>query len=174
MRHSSVHYTTLNDQFNLYPKSVGEDMAAPSVYLIEINVRTPGIHVATAVYQAYGVDYNVQQLLAPIGDEAWFKALAIPFRGGPQWTCVLPLIPEERPGIMASEDAGKELLERVPELRACVPDYRTVKKRGDALAGPAASTLSYLAYFSVTSRRGRKDALRLTDKLSAEFCYELM
>ncbi|KAF8244416.1 hypothetical protein K440DRAFT_605066 [Wilcoxina mikolae CBS 423.85] len=173
LRYSSVHYTTENGHFDLYLKRGEIPAREVSVYLLEINARPAGYLESVAVHLTYGVDYFAQQLLFAIGDETRFRALANPFLRGPQYTLVLLLIPEERPGVMKSEDPGAELLERCPELRAHVPDYKTVMKRGDRLAGPTASELSYLAYFSVISRKGRRDCLELAEKIRREFRYEL-
>jgi hypothetical protein len=173
LRYSSMHYATENCHFDLYPKRGEIPTREVSVYLLEINARPAGYLESVAVHLTYGVDYFAQQLLFAIGDETRFRALANPFLRGPQYTLVLMLIPEEHPGVMKSEDPGAELLDRCPELRAQVPDYKTVMKRGDRLAGPTASELSYLAYFSVISRKGRKDCLELAEKIRREFRYEL-
>jgi ATP-grasp N-terminal domain/ATP-grasp domain len=172
VRYSSMRYVTRNGREDLYPDERNEGKQ-PSFYLHEINARPAGYHVSVATHLTYGVDYYALHLLYSIGDMERYRALTQPFKNGPQWWLVLLIVPEEREGIMKSEDPGKELLERFEELRAAVPDYKTVQKKGNRLYGSKASTLSFLAYFSVVSRESREGALRLADKVRREFRYEL-
>jgi hypothetical protein len=57
-----------------------------------------------------------------------------------------------RAGIMKTENAGAEFLQRNPELRDQIPDYNTQMKKGDILEGTSAKSLWWITYFSVISR----------------------
>ncbi|KAI9047427.1 hypothetical protein LZ554_008871 [Drepanopeziza brunnea f. sp. 'monogermtubi'] len=174
VRYSTLHFDTRNGREDLYPTThIGSTKSQPQFYLHEINARPAGYLESVATHLTYGVDYYALQLLYSLGDKARYRALAQPFLNGPQWWLVLLIIPEDRAGTMKTEDAGKSLLARDPILAAAVPDYKTVQKRGGKLGGPKASALSYLAYFSVVSRRSRLEALELADRIRKNFRYEL-
>lgn len=175
VRYSSMHYKTLNNREDLYPNQpTNTSQRQPVFYLHEINARPAGYLESVATHLTYGVDQYALQLLYSLNDISRYRSLSQPFLKGPQWWLVLLIIPEERSGIMKSEDAGNELLERDAVLKAAVPDNKTVQKRGGILGGPQASSLSYLAYFSVISRKGRLEALELADGIRKGFVYELV
>ncbi|KAJ1323694.1 ATP-grasp N-terminal domain [Microdochium nivale] len=55
----------------------------PSIFLHEVNSRSPGIGSSTASLHSTGVDYFALQLLAAAGDWRRFAALAVPFGHAP-------------------------------------------------------------------------------------------
>lgn len=126
--------------------------------------------MSSATLLTYGVDYYVIHILGALGDLDRCRALSIPFSHGPQWVII---IQEDKSGVMKTPDAGKEMLERHEDLRLAVLDYKTVKEKGDKLLGPRAKVFSYLAYFSVASRKSREDCLRMGQKVRRSFTYEI-
>ncbi|MCJ1250449.1 hypothetical protein MMC30_007677 [Trapelia coarctata] len=174
IQYSSSRYVTEGDTFDLYPKpDAQKESLDPVVYLLEINARPAGYPATIAVLLTYGVDYFAQQMLFSIADEARFKALIQPFLHGPQYTLLIQFIPQERAGVMKTEDAGLQLYEKYPDLMANVPEHKTWVKKGDVLKGPEASELLWLAQFLVVSRDGRKEVLRLGQEIRDKFQYEL-
>ncbi|BAE62553.1 unnamed protein product [Aspergillus oryzae RIB40] len=172
VRYASKAYDTRDGIVDLYPSNRVQGKE-PSFYLHEINARPGGYFVSSATLLTYGVDYYAIHILAALGDFDRCRALSVPFCHGPQWWVQVIIIPEDKSGVMKSPDAGKEMLERHEDLRLAVVDYKTMKKKGDKLLGPKAKVFSYLAYFSVASRRSREDCLRLGQKVRRSFTYEI-
>ncbi|KJK68209.1 ATP-grasp domain protein [Aspergillus parasiticus SU-1] len=172
VRYASKEYDTRDGIVDLYPSDRVQGKE-PSFYLHEINARPGGYFVSSATLLTYGVDYYANHILAALGDFDRCRALSVPFCHGPQWWVQVIIIPEDKSGVMKSPDAGKEMLERHEDLRLAVVDYKTMKKKGDKLLGPKAKVFSYLAYFSVASRRSREDCLRLGQKVRRSFTYEI-
>lgn len=173
IRHASKVYDMHDGLVDLYPSDQSYDNKEPFFYLHEINARPGGYFVTSATLLTYGVDYYANHILAALGDLDRCRALSVPFSNGPQWWLQVIIIQEDKPGVMKTPDAGKEMLERHADLRRAVVDYKTTKKKGDVLLGPRANVFSYLAYFSVMSRRSREDCLRLGQKVRRSFTYEI-
>lgn len=173
---SAVRYaadgTTVVD---LVPKTDGTEGSGPEVYLHEINARPPGYLESVAVLLAYGVDYYALRMLLAVGPEEGprLRALSQPFLQGAQFHLSLMIIQQTKAGIMKTQDAAKEFLEKHPQVREHVVDYYTRKKGGDVLEGPDASALWWIAYFSVVSRVSRRDLLERVDYIQRHFEYEI-
>ncbi|EED17634.1 oligopeptide transporter, putative [Talaromyces stipitatus ATCC 10500] len=173
IRYASKEYDTRDGLVDLYPGRQLAGNKEPSFYLHEINARPGGYFVSSATLLTYGVDYYANHILAAFGDLDRCRALSVPFSHGPQWWLQVIIIQEDKIGVMKTPDAGKETLERHADLHQAVVDYRTAKKKGDKLLGPRANIFSYLAYFSVMSRKSREDCLRLGEKVRRSFTYEI-
>lgn len=174
VRNSAVRYRERQGIVDLAPK---EDVPqqAPEIYLHEVNARPAGYLESVAVLLAYGVDYYALRMLLALGpsEHARFRALALPFRGGPQFHLSVMIIQQTRAGIMKSEDAAKEFLDRHPDVRRNVVDYYSRKKAGDVLEGPDASALWWVAFLSVISRTSREDLLKRVAFVQENFDYEM-
>ena len=159
---------------DLEPKQECPAPEEPQVYLHEINARPPGYLESLAVLLAYGVDYYALRMLMAIGpaEATRVRALAQPFLNGSQFHLSVMIIQQTRAGVMKSADAAKEFLEKHPQFRDRVVDYYTRKKAGDVLEGPDASALWWIAYFSVISRRSRRDLLEQVNYIQENFEYE--
>lgn len=174
IRHSAMYYADQDGILDMRKK-----MEAParnkSIYLHEINARPPGYLESVAVKLAHGVDYYALRILLSIGvvESSRILALSKPFLNGPQFHLCILIIPQTRVGIMRTEDAGAELLNKYPELRQRVPDYDTYLTRGDVLEGPSSRSLWWIANFSVISRAGRLDCLRWARFIEEKFFYEI-
>ncbi|KAF6814870.1 ATP-grasp superfamily protein [Colletotrichum plurivorum] len=156
------------------PVSSGDETA--SCYLHEINARPPGYLNTVGVLLAYGVDYYAIRLLLALGSEGHerVKALSQPFKGGkPQYTLGVTILPARRSGIMETEDAVVEMMDRHPWLRDYIVDYKTCKKRGDVVQGPESPELWWVAYVTVASRVGRGDCLEKVQFVRDHFTYKL-
>ncbi|OBR13253.1 ATP-grasp superfamily protein [Colletotrichum higginsianum IMI 349063] len=183
VRHSTARYAPRDDNglLDLQVSSVtGETnnaTAEPSCYLHEVNARPPGYLNTVGVLLAYGVDYYAIRLLFSLGlaGEERVRALSHPFRGdGPQYTLGVTILPARRSGVMDTEDAVEELMDRHPWLRDCIVDHKTCKKRGDVVQGPESAELWWVAYATVASRVGRKDCLEKVQFVKDHFSYKLI
>ena len=100
-------------------------------------------------------------------------ALSKSFFNGPQLYLFLSIIPQKRKGIMKTEDAGLDLMERHPDLRQYVPDYDTYLKHGAILEGPSTRSLWWVANFSVISRTSRSGCLCRARFIQENLVYEV-
>ena len=174
VRHSRMRYAKQHGILDLEEKPDRPPQDA-SVYLLENNARPPGYLESVAVDLTHGVDYYALRLLLCVGpaENARVRALARPFARGAQFHLSITIVPQTRAGVMKTADAGAEFLRRHPDIRDQVPDYDTQMKGGAVLEGPSAKSLWWIAYFSVFSRVGRKDCLRLVKFIEDNFSYEL-
>ncbi|RAK99512.1 ATP-grasp enzyme fsqD [Aspergillus ibericus CBS 121593] len=152
VQHFSMEYGQLAPDTTLVdliprPNPTGKN---PSVWLIEINPRFPGIQETAAVESAYGVDYCAIGLLAGLGDHERLRALAHPFQQRP-----LPIS-----GIFDSDDVCAELKQRRPDLAKQISRCACFAKRGDKVYGPESGINSWVAYFNVFSRTSRQHVSR--------------
>ncbi|PQE12497.1 ATP-grasp superfamily protein [Rutstroemia sp. NJR-2017a BBW] len=174
VRHSRVHYRVQDGILDLEEKTEAPSHEV-SVYLLEINARTPGYPATVAVQLCYGVDYYALRLLQCVGsaEDTRVRALSQPFLNGPQFTLAMTVVPPKQAGIMKTADVGLEFLERHQQLRDQIPDYKTSKKGGDVIEGPSSNALWWIAYFSVFSRVGRRDCLKLSQFIRENCSYEV-
>ncbi|KAF2867715.1 hypothetical protein BDV95DRAFT_173628 [Massariosphaeria phaeospora] len=175
VRNSSVKYTTGNGITDLAPKENIENLGTPQVYLHEINARPPGYLESVAVLLTYGVDYYAIRMLLALGptEKQRIHALSHPFLQGPQYNLSVMIVQQTCAGIMKTADAGKEFLDKYPDIRNNVVDYYTRMKGGDVLEGPDADALWWIAYFSVFSRESRRELLERVEFIQRNFEYEL-
>ncbi|KAK3332274.1 hypothetical protein B0T19DRAFT_439126 [Cercophora scortea] len=150
-------------------------LQALEVYLHEVNARPPGYLESVAVALTYGVDYYALRLLMAAGpaEHVRLRALSHPFLGGPQFHLSVMIIQQTQAGIMKSEDAAREFLDKHPQLKDHVVDYYTRKKAGDVLEGPDASALWWIAFLSVVSRTSRMDLLKRVKFVQEHFDYQV-
>ncbi|KAF2271447.1 uncharacterized protein EI97DRAFT_487445 [Westerdykella ornata] len=176
VRNATVGYgSTTSGIVDLVPKPKIAESQEVAVYLHEINARPPGYLESVAVLLAHGVDYYALRMLLALGSPEIprLRALSQPFQGGPQFHLSLMIIQQTRAGIMKTGDAAKEFLEKHPHMREHVVDYYTRKKGGDVLEGPDASSLWWIAYFSVVSRTSRQELLERVEYIQRHFEYEV-
>jgi len=174
IRYSRMKYGVRNGEEDLVEVEVDpEEAKRPSFYLHEINARPPGYYGNVASNITYGVDYYALDFLYAVGDMQRYRSLAQSFLSGPQWWLVIVILPETRAGVMVTKDACTEFLAEHEDIKRLVPDYMTWKRGGSRLEGPGASQLGFVGYFSVVSRKSRREALQLAARIRREFEYEL-
>ncbi|TLD31313.1 hypothetical protein PspLS_01707 [Pyricularia sp. CBS 133598] len=92
----------------------------PSIFLHEINARSPGIGSSTASLHSTGVDYFALQLLAAIGDWTRFAALSTPFQHAPTKFISLANVAVDVPETLLTE------MVKIPKIdqgiRIAIPD----------------------------------------------------
>ncbi|KAJ4293061.1 hypothetical protein N0V90_008343 [Kalmusia sp. IMI 367209] len=171
---SSMQYTVEDGLLDLRCQSSVTVTGHPKTFLHEINPRPPAYQSSMAILSAYGVDYYALQLASCIDDKIRFRAFAKPFCPSPQHIVAVKYLHEPMAGVMATEDAGADLLRRKPILKPNIPMYKTIKKKGDQLKGPSgAVVLSFLAYFLIVSKESRKSCLELIQCVEEEFRFSL-
>lgn len=175
MENSSLEYRVDNNGItDLHEKVIGSlAPTSPTPWLIEINPRPPGMKGTQIIESTYGVDYwGLDMLLALGQDKGRIRALSRPFKNGPQYASVMVFIPADYPvecqGIFDSDDICDELFVRRPALIGNVSRSGCLAKRGQKIPHPNSGIHSFLAYFNVFSRLGRKEALRLATLVREE------
>jgi biotin carboxylase len=170
------------------------DVQKPSVFLIEINVRTPGHQEAYAVEYTYGVDYYALYTLLALFPESFesaedhlqrasrtgFKvetaildALSQPFPAHIQRPSHLVFIPVTRGGTFMS---AKPL---PPSLMEYIPHHRVLMKNGDVIQDPEVEgRWPFIAYFMVMGKmdgiEGREQVRTLGETVRDIFEYEVV
>ncbi|OGM40716.1 hypothetical protein ABOM_010939 [Aspergillus bombycis] len=150
----------------------------PTPWLIEINPRPLGMTGSQIIESTYGIDYWGLALLVAVGDKARVRALSQPFKHGPQYTCIMAFIPADYPvscqGIFDSEDICADLIARRPDLARHISRCACLVKRGQRIAHPSSGRHTFLAYFNIFSRVGRKEALNLAREVREEVRYSFI
>lgn len=176
VRDSRTQYRTRSDNglMDLYVPDQAPSSKA-SCYLHEINARTPGYSSTICALLTHGVDYYAIRLLFALGDaQERIRALSVPFAHGSQWTLGLTVFPPTRGGIMETEDAIAEMLEKNPYMREWIAEYQTMRKGGSQVYGPDDTQLWYIGYASVFSRTSRKECLERIQAVRDKFSYRLV
>ncbi|TLD04990.1 uncharacterized protein PgNI_09240 [Pyricularia grisea] len=91
-----------------------------SIFLHEINARSPGIGSSTASLHSTGVDYFALQLLAAVGDWARFAALSTPFQHAPTNFISLANVAVDVPATLLTEIVKVPKLDQ--DVRIAIPD----------------------------------------------------
>ncbi|CAI6336793.1 unnamed protein product [Periconia digitata] len=169
VQYSSARYTTEGGIFDLRWEGDAPRSTSVKTFLHEINPRPPAYQSTMAILGAYGVDYYALHLAACLNDKVRFRAFSQPLKHAPQHTVAVKYLHESLPGTMATNDAGTDLLMRVPRLQSNVPFFKTLKKKGDGLR--KSGWLSFLAYFVIVSKISRKDCLELVRLVEDEFRF---
>ncbi|KAB8264555.1 hypothetical protein BDV32DRAFT_117217 [Aspergillus pseudonomiae] len=177
VEYSSVEYTKQNNNIiDLSPRAPTQQ--PPTPWLIEINPRPLGMTGSHIIESTYGIDYWGLALLIAVGDKPRVRALSQPFKHGPQYTCVMVFIPADYPiyceGIFDSDDICADLIARRPDLAKQISRCACLVKRGQKIAHPSSGRHTFLAYFNVFSRVGRKEALDLARKVREEVRYSFI
>ncbi|PVH90584.1 hypothetical protein DM02DRAFT_620949 [Periconia macrospinosa] len=122
-----------------------------SAFMIEANVRPPGIAGSWATLYTYGVDFHALHLLCAVGDRERFDSLSKPFLfppgagggGGAQhWTaqCVIPV---HREGIRVPDAFFEKLHRIVPDMAT-----HTAKAEVNAKCGTVVSPSGGVGLFA--------------------------
>ncbi|KAK2613014.1 hypothetical protein QQS21_000943 [Conoideocrella luteorostrata] len=177
VEHCSVEYKTRDGIIDLAPRD-SEQAHEPTAWLIEINPRPLGMTGSQIIESTYGIDYWGLASLIAVGDKARVRALSQPFKYGPQYTCVMVFIPVDFPsscqGIFNSDDICADLKARRPDLARQISRCACLFKRGQKAPHPSTGRNTFLAYFNVFSREGRKAALELARQVREEVRFSFI
>ena len=141
--------------------------ATPTVYVLEVNPRPPGPRTGTAAARTYGVSYRSLALLTALADHERLRALAVPFVGGAQYHMQVLFIEAQKGGIYQSGDICSTIFEREPHLRSHVMHCMSFLRNGQDVPDPRSGRPSGIAYFLIASRKGRREARLVSEKIQA-------
>lgn len=173
---SSMEYATKDDAPDIREReNVDKGAAVPSVWLIEVHPRPPGIQASEAVRHTYGVDYFGLALLFALNDKHRVKQLSHAFAQGPQYWCEMVFIPVEKGGAFESGDVCDELFARRPDLADHVSSSFCFLKKGERVLDPLKTGInSWVAYFNVFSRESRAHVLELANCVRREVKFSIV
>ena len=174
VRDSSMQYGRSDSILDLQTTASNFVTKAPNSFLIEVNPRTPGIMASTAVHSTYGVSYYPLHLLIAIGDKERTAAFSQSFRAGSQYWSNVMFITPDKDGILSSDDMGDELKKRRPDLWPSVSSYHCYFERGQRVPEPTADEATWIGWFVLYSRVGRRHLLEISERVKAEVRYQLL
>ena len=150
--------------------------AAPSVWVIEVNPRPPGMKATSVVETSYGIDYWGLTMLMALREGTRVRALAQSFRNGAQYHADMMFISaafeDSKEGIWQSGDVTAETLARLPELAKHVSRSMTFIKKGDKVPKPSSGINTFVAYLNIVSRKSRAEVLQIAHALREEIQIE--
>ncbi|KAJ7468252.1 ATP-grasp domain-containing protein [Mycena galericulata] len=151
----------------------------PSCFLVEINARIPGLGCAMSTMHSYGVDFYAAHLLSCLRDEERLGLVTSPFQfpgrpDGSQYWCEVVFIQPDRGGKFNTADPCGELLQRHPVLAVNVARHLCCYAKGDIIPDPATGVCLLLAYFLAYSRTSRQHVRQVSEKIRAEFRYDIV
>jgi biotin carboxylase len=176
MEHSSVEYLPKDGIMELSDRTKpGIQVLKPKPWLLEINVRPPGMTSSRLMESTYGVDYWGLAVLSAIGDKKRVRALSQPFSTGPQYTAIMVFIPADFPltceGVYESDDVCADLMARRPDLRAHISSSNCLLKRGAKVPHPSTGRNTFVAVFNIFSRTSRAKAQAIAHEVRAAVRY---
>jgi hypothetical protein len=165
---SNMKYTMEDGITDLRQKDHSQP-TSPSVFILEVNARCPGVAGVYPTAYTYGVDFAALWLLSAIGDSRRLRALSQSFLNGPQFWCDLVPITVTRGGTLDSDDIMEELRQRRPDLMAHVSSTTRFYRRGDIVPEPSVTNLAgILVEFVCSSRKSRADLLYIVNQIRQE------
>ncbi|EME40076.1 hypothetical protein DOTSEDRAFT_65943 [Dothistroma septosporum NZE10] len=145
---------------------------SPSCFLMDCNVRPPGLNSSDIVETTWGVDYWTLLIAIPLREEQRVKALAQPFREGPQYFADMIFVSAEfdksKEGIWQSGNVTEELKAKRPDLAKYISKALTYKKKGDRIPHPSTGTNTFVAYLNIFSRESRAHVLEMATEVRRE------
>ena len=147
---------------------------APSLWLLEVNPRPPGISALDAVESVYGIDYVGIGLLFPLEEKERIKALSIPFAQGPQHHCQTLFILADKGGIFDSDDPVRELQHRRPDLGRYISSSVCYFRRGDKVRPPSTGSTPWIFHIMVVSRIGRAHLLEVSELIRQNIRFTIL
>ncbi|KAE8318070.1 ATP-grasp domain-containing protein [Aspergillus transmontanensis] len=159
---SSMEWTTKDNVLDLTERCAPAK-EKPSVWLIEVNPRPPGI------------DYWGVGLLSGLQDRQRVRQLSHTFLQGPQCWCETIFIPIEKGGIFDLEDVCLELFSRRPDLAECVSWFHCHYSKGARVPDPRTTgVFSWAAHFNIFSRSSRAHLLEIADCIKKEVRFSIV
>lgn len=172
MDNSTVEWrNTESGSFELVPRSVPRT-ETPSSFLIECNIRPPGLNSSDIVETTWGVDYWALLVAIPLRETERVRALSQPYREGPQYfgdmIFVSAVFDDSKNGIWESGEITEELVQRRPDLAKHISKALTYKTKGDRIPHPSSGTNTFVAYLNLFSRTSRAHVLDVAAEVRRE------
>jgi formate-dependent phosphoribosylglycinamide formyltransferase (GAR transformylase) len=169
---SSMQYTTEDGITDLRTRNQSKSRT-PSVFILEVNARCPGVAGVHPTAYTYGVDLAALWLLTAVRDTQRLRALSRSFPNGPKVWCDLVPITVTRGGTLKSDDIMEELGQRRPDLMTHVSSTTIFHRRGDVVPEPSVANLSgIIVEFVAFSRKSRADLLHIVKQIREELRIE--
>ena len=165
---SNMQYTT-EDGITDLRQNHHSQPTSPSIFILEVNARCPGVAGVYPTAYTYGVDFAALWLLSATGDSRRLRALSQSFLNGPQLWCDLVPITVTRGGTLDSDDIMEELRQRRPDLMVHVSSTTCFYRRGDIVPEPCVTNLAgIITEFVCFSRKCRGDLLYIVNQIRQE------
>jgi biotin carboxylase len=176
VENSAYEWVSLGNGMNELRPKLNPPSTPPSVWVIEVNPRPPGMKATGIVETTYGVDYWGLITLMALRDDVRVKALSQQFRDGAQYHGDMMFISasfdDSKQGIWVSGDAVSKTLEEHPHLAKHVSRSMTFIKDGDLVPKPSSGVNTFVAYLNIFSRRSRREALEVARELREKIIIE--
>ncbi|KAK3385675.1 hypothetical protein B0H63DRAFT_522999 [Podospora didyma] len=139
------------------------------VFLLEINPRAPGMQEVNTVARAYGVSYYSLSLLNALGEpkRQRMRNLSIPFTGGAQYHMYILFPAVEKGAVYHLGDVCELIRAKNPELQDQIVESKCLLTNGQAVPDPKTGSMTWLAYFLIISRKSRRDALEVGERVKS-------
>ncbi|EFR02828.1 hypothetical protein MGYG_05828 [Nannizzia gypsea CBS 118893] len=132
------------------------------VFLLEVNVRPPGLQSVFATTYTYGVDFYGLQFLRALEDRERSMALSKPFTCHAQYWCAIVMIPIHRENIIVPDDLCDRVIEHLPEITRYLS--RAERITCAKVVSPVGGT-GFIGYFLLYSRTSRRHLLEMSDRV---------
>lgn len=157
-------------------------VSIPSTFLHEVNARPPGVQCCAALLLCFGVDFWALQMLCAARDWDRLEVLAIPFLNGSNDHLLVEnlhcpvteaAVNTTFPGLDTTTKKLHFMGDPMPELREYDSrlDSQMVQSSVCINVGEiyGSSGWLWLATFLVVSRKGRKEALEMSDQIVRKY-----
>lgn len=176
VRNSAMQYTA-DDSGSLDLHVHGDqDSLEPSAFLHEINARPPGFQACAAFLLCFGIDFWALQMLSAARDWDRLKALSIPIPVDSRDHLSVENLhfPVTEAAVKATFPSLDTTIKRLHFMGDPMPELRAYSSELDAQAVQCQVCINagevyggsgwlWLTTFVVASRKGRKEALRMSD-----------
>ncbi|KAI0019357.1 hypothetical protein F4780DRAFT_793478 [Xylariomycetidae sp. FL0641] len=172
---SAMKYGLKDGIVDLVPSGEGDGQDG-TPWVLEVNIRPPGIVASQMQRYLYGIEYWGIAMLLAMRDKERAKALSVPFSRGPDHTAVFVFISADfdqdtQEGIFDSDDITLELKQRRPDLASNIRNCACWLKKGQKIAHPSTGKNTFVAYFHVFSYTSRREALEIAGTVKEEVRY---
>ena len=165
---SNMQYAEEDGIIDLRQKTHSQSIS-PSIFILEVNARCPGVAGVYPTTCTYGVDFAALWLLSATGDAWRLRALSQSFTDCALVWCDLVPITVTRGGTLDCDDIMEELRQRRPDLVEHVSSTTSFYKRGDIIPEPSVTNLAgIIVEFVCFSRKSREELLYIVNQIRQE------
>lgn len=130
------------------------------------------------VETTWGVDYWALLIAIPLREEQRVRALAQPYRQGPQYFAdmifVSAVFDSSKEGTWQSGNVTEELKARRPDLAKHISKALTYVKKGERIPHPSTGTNTFVAYLNIFSRESRDHVLDIATEVRREITDSIL
>lgn len=164
VQNSSMSYKEIDGILDLMDTDADRTAkGGPSIFLIEVNTRPPGLDCVFSTLHTYGVDLCALHFLRALGDRDCFAALSQPFSCFAQYWCGNCQVPIHRKSIFVPGDFFERVYQRLPGIAPHV-SRAELFVQPETLVSPRGGC-GFVAYFLLHSRTSRRHVLEMSDRV---------